>query len=74
MFGAFPPRPITAQPIMMQNAIRNTQNIRQKTAIAEYAVSLVKEHQVVALDYGNTSQILADNPGFTTILTVSGIS
>lgn len=73
--------------------IRNTQNIQQKTAIAEYAASLVKEHQVVALDYGSTSQILAaalkdkfhaltiitnsvrnalilaDNPGFTTILT-----
>lgn len=73
--------------------IRNTQNIRQKTAIAEYAASLVREHQVVALDYGSTSQILsstlrerfhaltvitnsvrnalilADAPGFTTILT-----
>lgn len=73
--------------------IRNTQNIRQKTAIAEYAASLVREQQVVALDYGSTSQILAetlkdrfraltiitssvrnalilaDNPGFTIILT-----
>lgn len=62
-------------------------------AIAEYAASLVQEHQVVALDYGSTSQILAsvlreklhfltvitnsvrnalilaENPGFTTILT-----
>lgn len=73
--------------------IRNTQNIEQKAAIAEYAASLVQEHQVVALDYGSTSQILAsalrerfraltvitnsvrnalilaENSGFTTILT-----
>lgn len=73
--------------------IRNTQNILQKTAIAGYAASLVREQQVVALDYGSTSQILAaalkdrfraltiitssvrnalilaDNPGFTIILT-----
>lgn len=39
--------------------VRNTQNIQQKKAIAEYAASLVQENQVIALDYGSTSQIFA---------------
>lgn len=39
--------------------VRNAQNIQEKTAIAQYAASLVQENQVIALDYGSTSQILA---------------
>ncbi|MEG1639330.1 MAG: DeoR/GlpR family DNA-binding transcription regulator [Ruthenibacterium sp.] len=38
---------------------RNTQHMEQKAAITNYAASLVKEHQVVALDYGSTSQMMA---------------
>lgn len=39
--------------------VRNSQNLQQKAAIAAYAASLVEEKQVVALDYGSTSQVLA---------------
>lgn len=38
---------------------RNSQNLDQKAAITAYAASLVKEGQVIALDYGSTSQIMA---------------
>lgn len=38
---------------------RNTQHIEQKTAIAEYALTMVQEQQVIALDYGSTSQMMA---------------
>lgn len=38
---------------------RNTQHMEQKAAITHYAASMVKEHQVVALDYGSTSQMMA---------------
>lgn len=38
---------------------RNSQHMDQKAAITEYAASLVREHQVVALDYGSTSQMMA---------------
>lgn len=38
---------------------RNTQHMDQKAAITNYAASMVKEHQVVALDYGSTSQMMA---------------
>lgn len=72
---------------------RNAQHREQKKQIAEMAAELVQEGQVVALDFGSTSQImagvlkerfqlltvitnsvqnallLADNPGFTVILT-----
>lgn len=39
--------------------IRNSRYLEQKTAIAEHAVSIVQEGQIVALDYGSTSQIMA---------------
>lgn len=39
--------------------IRNTQHMEEKAAIASYAAGLVKEHQVVALDYGSTSLVMA---------------
>jgi len=39
--------------------IRNSQHLEQKVAITKYAASLVQEGQVVALDYGSTSQIMA---------------
>lgn len=39
--------------------IRNTQHMEQKAAIANYAASLIQEHQVIALDYGSTSQMMA---------------
>lgn len=39
---------------------RNTQNIEAKAAITEYAASLVDENQVIALDYGSTSQMIAE--------------
>ncbi|MCI8948910.1 MAG: DeoR/GlpR transcriptional regulator [Lachnospiraceae bacterium] len=39
--------------------IRSTQNLDQKAAITRYAATLVKEGQVIALDYGSTSQIMA---------------
>ena len=39
--------------------IRNTQHMEQKRAIVNYAVSLLKENQVIALDYGSTSQLMA---------------
>lgn len=39
---------------------RNTQHMPEKAAIAEYAVSLIQENQVIALDYGSTSQIMAE--------------
>lgn len=38
---------------------RNTQHIEQKEAITTAAVSLVHENQVIALDYGSTSQLMA---------------
>lgn len=38
---------------------RNSQFLEQKAVITKYAASLVKEGQVVALDYGSTSQIMA---------------
>ena len=38
---------------------RNSRNLEQKSAIAEYAAGLVREGQAVALDYGSTSQFLA---------------
>ena len=40
--------------------IRNTQHMEQKAAITNYAASMIKERQVVALDYGSTSQMMAE--------------
>lgn len=51
------PAPKAAEYISFQ--IRNSQNLDQKAAITHYAATLVKEGQVVALDYGSTSQIMA---------------
>lgn len=72
---------------------RDAQNREQKRQIAEKGAEMVREGQVVALDFGSTSQVmagvlkerfqsltvitnsvqnallLADNPGFTVILT-----
>ncbi len=39
--------------------IRNTRNTKEKEAIVNYAASLVEERQVIALDYGSTSQMMA---------------
>lgn len=39
--------------------VRNTQHMEQKAAIVSYAASLVEEGEVVALDYGSTSQVMA---------------
>lgn len=39
--------------------IRNSQNLEQKSAITARAAELVSEGQVIALDYGSTSQIMA---------------
>ncbi len=38
---------------------RNSQHMKEKEAITDHAVSLVKEQQVIALDYGSTSQMIA---------------
>lgn len=38
---------------------RNSQHLEQKARITEYAASLVEEYQVIALDYGSTSQMMA---------------
>ena len=39
--------------------MRNSQHLNQKGAITRKAAELVKEGQVIALDYGSTSQIMA---------------
>lgn len=38
---------------------RNTQNMKEKSSIVAYAAGLVKEKQVIALDYGSTSLLMA---------------
>lgn len=38
---------------------RNTQHMDEKAVIAAYAADLVKENQVIALDYGSTSFVMA---------------
>lgn len=38
---------------------RNSQNMEQKAAITAKAATLVREGQVIALDYGSTSQMMA---------------
>ena len=40
--------------------MRNAQHMNEKTAITQYAAeAMVREHQVIALDYGSTSQQMA---------------
>lgn len=39
--------------------IRNTQYLEAKDSITTYAASLIEENQVIALDYGSTSQMMA---------------
>lgn len=39
--------------------IRNSQHLNEKSKIASYAIKFVKEGDIVALDYGSTSQIMA---------------
>lgn len=38
---------------------RSTQHIEQKATIAEHALTMIQEGQIIALDYGSTSQMLA---------------
>lgn len=40
-------------------SLRNSQNVEQKKKITEYAANLISEQQVIALDYGSTSQLMA---------------
>lgn len=47
----------TSQYVSFQ--VRNTQHMEQKRAITLAAASMVKENQVIALDYGSTSQMMA---------------
>lgn len=53
------PEDSPAAPSYISVQTRNSRNLDQKAAITEYAASLVKEGQVIALDYGSTSQIMA---------------
>ena len=39
--------------------IRNSQHLEQKSAITAKAASMVEEGQIIALDYGSTSQMMA---------------
>ena len=39
--------------------LRNTQHLEEKAAITRFAASIVQENQVVALDYGSTSYMMA---------------
>lgn len=39
--------------------MRNSQHMEEKSAITRFAASLVQEHQVIALDYGSTSHMMA---------------
>ena len=59
--GAVPaPEPEAAAPLgYITLQTRNTQRVEQKAAIAEYALTMIQEQQVIALDYGSTSQMLA---------------
>lgn len=38
---------------------RNSQHMEEKSAITHYAATLIQEHQVIALDYGSTSHMMA---------------
>ena len=51
------PKPQSPEYISFQ--VRNTQHMEQKAAIANYAASMIQENQIVALDYGSTSQVMA---------------
>ncbi len=60
--GAVPvPKKIVAEPIedYVSLAVRNTRNMDEKSGIVRYAAGLVKEKQVIALDYGSTSLLMA---------------
>lgn len=52
-----PRSPASTEYVSIQT--RNTQHLEQKAAIANYAASIVSENQVIALDYGSTSQMMA---------------
>lgn len=49
----------TFAPDYITLSTRKTQNVEQKKAIVQYALSMVEENQVIALDYGSTSQLMA---------------
>ena len=56
--GAVPvPKKLVAEPAeeYVSLAARNTQHMEEKSRIVRRAAALVKEKQVVALDYGSTS-------------------
>lgn len=60
--GAIPTvsaRPPQASPEYISFQTRSSQHLDQKKAITRYAATLVREGQVIALDYGSTSQIMA---------------
>ena len=54
---------------------RNTQHMSEKKSIVNHAIKLIKEQQVIALDYGSTSQLMAmalkDNFKELTVITNS---
>lgn len=51
--------PNSREPEYVSLQTRNTQHMEQKAAIVDYAASLIQERQVIALDYGSTSQMMA---------------
>lgn len=60
--GAVPvPKKLVAEPAeeYVSLAARNTQHMEEKSRIVRRAAALVKEKQVVALDYGSTSFLMA---------------
>ena len=60
--GAMPlngEREVESAPEYISFQTRNTQHMEQKEAITQAAASMVREHQVIALDYGSTSQLMA---------------
>lgn len=55
------PQKLVAEPVETHVSLdaRNTQHMEEKAAIVSYAAGMVKEKQVVALDYGSTSFLMA---------------
>ena len=60
--GAVPvPKKLVAEPMeeYVSLAARNTQHMGEKSRIVHHAAGLIREKQVVALDYGSTSFLMA---------------
>ena len=51
--------PPASRPEYPSLQLRNAQHIEEKNAITRYAATMVQEHQVIALDYGSTSYMMA---------------